>query len=98
MPKLTLKHPIILSDSKTVTELSFRDHTLAADYLSFDRRGPVAQRFALIASLTGTDEVLIERLRGIDYRRAEAMADELIDADEKEFNGEKDAAKKSPAS
>ena len=98
MAKLPLKHPIKLTENKEIKELSFREYTIAADYLSFDKRGGVAQRFALIASLTGTDESLIERLRGIDYRRAEAMADALIEADAKEFEGEKEPEKKSQES
>jgi len=72
MNKLPLKHPLTFG-KKTIAELKFRDHTTAADYLSFDKRGGVAQRIALIASLTGTDEALIEQLHGPDYRAAEAM-------------------------
>ncbi|MBO9538765.1 phage tail assembly protein [Herbaspirillum sp.] len=94
MAKLTLIHPIQISDKKTIDTLTFRDYTTASDYLSFDKRGAVLQRLALIASLTGTDETLIERLRGVDYRRAEAMADAMIEGDEKEFNDERDAQKK----
>ncbi|MDO9233030.1 MAG: phage tail assembly protein [Methylotenera sp.] len=84
MKKLTLKHPLKLGEKTTITELNFRDYTTAADYLSFDIRGGVAQRIALIASLTGTDETLIQQLRGADYRRAEAIADALMSADEVE--------------
>lgn len=94
MKKLILKHPLTFG-SKTITELNFRDYTTAADYLSFDKRGGVAQRIALIASLTGTDETLVNQLRGVDYRRAEAMADEMMTADEAEASSE-DAAALSP--
>lgn len=93
MAKLTLKHPLTFGN-KTVDTLTFRDYTTAGDYLAFDQRGGVAQRIALIASLTGTDESLIRQLRGPDYRAAESIADEMIQADE----GEEAAQKKSCAS
>lgn len=83
MAKLPLKHPLTFG-KKTIDALTFRDHTTAGDYLAFDQRGGVAQRIALIASLTGTDESVIRQLRGPDYRAAEKMADELIQADEAE--------------
>ena len=83
MAKLPLKHPLTFG-KKTIDSLTFRDHTTAGDYLAFDQRGGVAQRIALIANLTGTDESLIRQLRGPDYRAAEKMADELIQADEAE--------------
>lgn len=83
MAKLILKHPLTFGKS-TIEELNFRDYPIASDYLSFDRRGGVAQRIALIASLTGTDEALIERLHGSDYRRAEALADKMMADDEAE--------------
>ena len=83
MAKLPLKHPLTFG-KKTIDSLTFRDHTTAGDYLAFDQRGGVAQRIALIASLTGTDESVIRQLRGPDYRKAEKMADELIQADEAE--------------
>lgn len=107
--KLKLKHPLTVGKT-TIEELTFRDHLVAADYLSFDKRGGVAQRIALIASLAGTDEAVIERLRGADYRRAEALADRLMADDEaealtdeelfpKQKTPEQEAAeKKSPAS
>jgi hypothetical protein len=98
MSTLPLKHPIPLGKT-TISKLQFRDYTIAADYLSFDQRGGVAQRIALIASLTGTDEALIKQLRGPDYRAAEKMADELITADEEDANqGEGGAEKKSSES
>lgn len=100
MSVLNLKHPLTIGKT-TIAELTFRDYTTAADYLSFDKRGPVAQRHALIASLTGTSEELIGQLRGVDYRHAESMADALIEADEKEFLADKteaDPEKKSSAS
>lgn len=81
MAKLTLKHPLVFG-KKTIDFLAFRDHTTAGDYLAFDQRGGVAQRIALIASLTGTDESLIQQLRGVDYRAAEKIADGMIQADE----------------
>lgn len=92
MAKLPLKHPLTFG-KKTIDSLTFRDHTTAGDYLAFDQRGGVAQRIALIASLTGTDESLIRQLRGPDYRAAEKIADELIQSDEAE-EGEDAAQKK----
>ncbi|ALF87445.1 MULTISPECIES: phage tail assembly protein [Ralstonia solanacearum species complex] len=81
--KLNLKRPLAFG-KVTVSHLTFRDYATAEDYLSFDKRGGVAQRIALIASLTGTDEELVKKLHGIDYRRAEKMADAIIEADEDE--------------
>jgi len=80
MPDLILKHPLTFS-KKTIDKLKFRNYTTAGDYLSFDKVGGVAQRIALIASLTGTDESLIEQLHGPDYLAAERMADALLAAD-----------------
>ncbi|WP_231409625.1 phage tail assembly protein [Ralstonia solanacearum] len=79
--KLTLKHPLEFG-KVTVKHLTFRDFATAEDYLSFDKRGGVAQRIALVASLTGTDEEMVKKLRGIDWRRAEKIADAIIGADE----------------
>lgn len=93
--KLQLKHPLTFG-KKTVDSLIFRDHTTAGDYLAFDQRGGVAQRIALIANLTGTDESLIKQLHGPDYRAAEKIADDLIQADEAGDQSE-DAAEKKPS-
>lgn len=82
---------------KTITEINFRDYTIADDYLSFDNRGGVAQRIALIASLTGTDEVLIKQLHGVDYVRAERIASKMLD-DDASAATEADAEKKLPVS
>ena len=87
MPKLTLKYELKIG-KLTIAELNFREHTTAADYLAFDRRGGVAQRIALIASMTGTDETVIGKLHGHDYRRAEKIVDALMVADEAEEEGE----------
>lgn len=86
---MKLNKPIVIG-SITITELKFRDYTTAADYLSFDRRGGVAQRIALIASLTGNDESVIERLRGSDYRRAETISERLMAEDEAEAMADKE--------
>lgn len=83
MAKLKLFHPLT-AGKLTIDELSFRDHLTAADYLSFDQRGGVAQRIAMIASLTGTDKAVIEMLHGADYRRAEAMSEKMMADDEAE--------------
>ena len=82
MPTLHLKHPIKLSERSSIDKLTFRAHTIAADYLSFDTRGGVAQRIALIASMAGTDEEIVKRLHGHDYRKAVDIVDTLIDADD----------------
>jgi hypothetical protein len=94
--KLKLKHPLTFG-AKTVEELNFRDWTTAADYLSFDVKGGVAQNIALVASLTGTDEALVKQLRGADYRAATKIADALL-ASDIEAGGEGDAEKKPSAS
>ncbi len=86
--RLTLIHPLTIGKA-TISELNFRDQTCAGDYLAFDQRGGVAQRIALIASLTGTDEALIKQLKGADYRAAEKIADDMIEADEQEAAAEK---------
>jgi hypothetical protein len=91
--KLPLKHPLTIGKT-TIDSLTFRDYTTAGDYLAFDQRGGVAQRIALIASLTGTDEALIKQLRGPDYRQAEKIADDLIKADEPDGSTGEDAAEK----
>ncbi|CAD6876091.1 hypothetical protein [Methylomonas fluvii] len=77
---MKLLNPLILGKTQ-ITELNFRDYTVAEDYLSFDQRGGVAQRIALIAGLTGTDVELIKQLRGPDYIRAEQMASDMLEAD-----------------
>lgn len=97
MPVLPLKHPITFGKI-TIDKLNFRDHTVAGDYLSFDQRGGVAQRIALIASLSGSDEELIKQLRGSDYRQAEKIADAMIEADEVEFAKGESQEKKPSAS
>ncbi|WP_050469162.1 phage tail assembly protein [Herbaspirillum chlorophenolicum] len=107
MANLTLKYPLTLGKT-SIKKLTFRDYTVAGDYLSFDVRGGVAQRIALIASLTGTDEEIVKQLRGPDYQAAANMADAMINADEEQSTGntadpeesEEDKAKKqgSPAS
>lgn len=97
MATLKLKHPLPFG-KKTIDSLTFRDYTIAEDYLSFDQRGGVAQRIALIASLTGTDEEVVKQLRGPDYRAAEKMADALIRSDEGEEEGEGSPEKKSQES
>ena len=93
MKTLKLKHPLTFG-KKTIDSLNFRDYTTAGDYLAFDQRGGVAQRIALIASLTGTDESLIRQLRGPDYRAAEKIADELIQSDEAGEEQGEDATQK----
>jgi len=82
MKKLTLKNPLSLSEDKKISTLSFREYTTAADYLSFDKFGNVAQRIALIASISGTDESVIEKLRGPDYIAASRIVEDLLTADE----------------
>jgi Phage tail assembly chaperone proteins, E, or 41 or 14 len=80
MKTIKLHKPLQVGKTE-ITELKFREYTTAADYLSFDVRGGVAQRVALIASLTGNEVALIERLSGRDYTRAAAIADAMIEED-----------------
>lgn len=96
--KYALKAPLKISDRTTISELNFRDHTTAGDYLAFDRFGGVAQRIALIASMSGTDEELIKRLSGADYRACEKIIDNLLIADEQAANPPKEgeSAEKKP--
>lgn len=84
--KLTLLHPIPMGKTE-ITSLTFREYTTAGDYLAFDRSGGVSQTIALIANLTGTDEEVIKRLHGGDYKRAKSLADKLLDQDEKDAEG-----------
>ena len=81
MPVLRLSHPLSFGKQE-VAELKFRDYTTAADYLSFDKRGGVAQRIALIASVAGVDEALVLQLHGKDYLAAEAVVNALLAYDE----------------
>ncbi|GAB6139923.1 hypothetical protein JCM14076_06520 [Methylosoma difficile] len=83
MADLTLKHPIEIGKI-TVSKLSFRDYTTAEDYLAFDVHGGVAQNIVLIASVSNTDETIIKRLRGVDYRAATKIVDALLAADNEE--------------
>jgi hypothetical protein len=94
MAKLNLKTPLTFG-KKTIDTLTFRDYTTAEDYLAFDNRGGVAQRIALIAALSGTDEALIKQLHGPDYLRAEALVSTLLDNDADDGGAaEEDAAEK----
>jgi Phage tail assembly chaperone proteins, E, or 41 or 14 len=81
MAVLKLKYPLAVGKSE-IGELKFRDHTTAADYLAFDKRGGVAQRIALIASIAGVDEAVVMQLHGKDYLAAEAVVNSLLAADE----------------
>ncbi|MDR0633624.1 MAG: phage tail assembly protein [Azoarcus sp.] len=95
MTTLKLAHPITLG-RKTVEELTFRDYTTAADYLSFDTRGGVAQNIAMIASLSGTDEALVRQLRGPDYLAAVGLFEKIL-RDDQVFSEAGDDAEKKPA-
>ena len=81
--KLNLLRPISVGKTE-ITSLTFREYTTAGDYLAFDRSGGVSQTIALIANLSGTDEEVIKRMHGSDYKRAKGMADKLLDQDEKD--------------
>jgi len=67
----------------SVKELRFRDHTVAGDYLAFDLRGGTKKRIALVASIAGVDEAIVEKLHGLDYQIAIAHVDAMIEEDEK---------------
>lgn len=86
MATYTLKHPLALSKT-TLTQLTLRDHVVAADYLAFDVRGGVAQRMALIASVAGTEVEVIHKLHGADYVALEKQVDALLGAAEVEALG-----------
>ncbi len=91
---MKLKHPIIVG-KLTIGELNFRDYTTAEDYLAFDQRGGVAQDIAFIASLTGTDETVVKKLRGPDFRRAQKEVARLL-AEDETFDPADDAPEKKP--
>jgi hypothetical protein len=95
--ELPLRTPLQIGKA-TISKLTFREFTTGADYLSFDQRGGVAQAQALIASLAGVDIELVQRLRGIDYRRAQAYADKLIADDDAALAKETEPEKKSQES
>jgi hypothetical protein len=80
-----LKHPITFGKI-TLDKLTLREHTTAEDYLAFDQRGGVAQRIALIASISGQDEHIIKQLHGLDYQRAVVEVDRLLSADDLDAN------------
>nr|VFJ90822.1 MAG: Mu-like prophage FluMu protein gp41 [Candidatus Kentron sp. LFY] len=84
MNTMNLEHHISFGKI-TIDRLDFRDYATAGDYLAFDTQGAVATRHTLIASMTGQDRVVIERLHGMDYLRAEKMADDLIGECEKQY-------------
>lgn len=94
MPKLILKDPIKLEKS-TIDALNFRDQSTAEDYLSFDKKGGVAQMISLIANMTGNDEALILRLSGKDYLRAVTMANNVLAQDDEPLE-KKSSASPSP--
>lgn len=77
----TLKHPLEVG-KLTISELKFREHTTAADYLAFDKRGGVAQNIALIASMSGTEEEVVQRLHGADYLACVAIVEAAMAADQ----------------
>lgn len=80
MQILSLKRPV-QAGKTTIEKLTFRDYATAEDLLAFDEKGQTRQTIALIASLTGTDEAIIQRLHVADFRAADAIASALI-ADE----------------
>lgn len=69
-----LEHPIELSSKKTITELKFKPHATAIDYVSFDTPGRNRQSILLISSLTGIDESIIEKLHRVDFFEADKRA------------------------
>ena len=76
-----LKHQLEIG-KLTISELKFREHTTAADYLAFDKRGGVAQNIALIASMSGTEEEVVQRLHGADYLACVAIVEAAMAADQ----------------
>jgi hypothetical protein len=85
--KLKLSTPLQFG-KKTIDEPNLRDYTIAGDYLAFDQRGGVSQNIALIASLSGMDEAVIQRIRGKDYVAASAYVDKLLKSDGEADDGD----------
>lgn len=77
MKILTLEFPIKIGE-KTISSLNFREEAIAEDYLSFDLPGGHARTQALIASLCGADIIVVRRLRGPDYLKADVIAGEIM--------------------
>lgn len=71
---LQLNHPIQLTEKKSITELKFKPHATAVDYVSFDTPGKNRQSILLISSLTGTHESIIEKLHREDFFEADKRA------------------------
>lgn len=69
-----LNHPIVLSANKTITQLKFKPHATAIDYVSFDTPGKNRQSILLISSLTGVHESIIEKLHREDFFEADKRA------------------------
>jgi hypothetical protein len=92
MPQtLTLNKPLTFG-KVTIEKLTFRDETMAEDYLAFDSRGYVSQNIALIASLSGTEPEVVKKMSGRDYKAACKIVEKML-ADDDAVEGE-DAAKK----
>ena len=79
---LTLKVPVpIGSSGRTISELKFRAHTLAEDYLGLDVDGGIARAIAMIASFTSNDVSIIRRISGSDFLAANKKTTAIIEAD-----------------
>lgn len=77
MTKHPLKHPIEISEKKTISELPLVERPRAKDYLAYDKQGRNAQLISLIASMTNQDESIIERLDGEDFKELSLICDQM---------------------
>jgi len=74
---ITLKHPIVISENKTITEVKLKEFPTAEDYLAFDLPGRNAQLIALVASMTTQDESIIKKMHGDDYKELSLICDKM---------------------
>lgn len=72
-----LIHPIVLSENKAITEVKVKDYPTAEDYLAFDNPGRNAQLIALVASMTNTDESIVKKMHGEDFKALSLICDKM---------------------
>lgn len=73
----TLKHPIVISENKTITEVKLKEFPQGKDYLAFDLPGRNAQLIALVASMTNNDVSIVELMHGDDFKELSLICDKL---------------------
>lgn len=72
-----LKHAIIISENKTITEVKLKEFPQGKDYLAYDLQGRNAQLIALIASMTNTDVSIVEIMHGEDFKELSLKCDQM---------------------